>query len=186
MRAPRLSPLKAIRRVLGRDELPNGFPGRLEPDERVLAVGVLTGGGHLVVTSWGLWIPAPDDAVRRVGWHLVSRAAWGSGSGKGGAIELVEADEEQAGAAVLLIDRPVRRLRLADPGRVPEVVQERVTASIRTRHHRDLPGGGAWFVQRKVPGRDGIVLQVRPDPGTDPAAARQVAADAAAALGLAP
>lgn len=181
MRSPRLTPWKAIRRVLGRDELPPGFAGTLEPDERVLAVGVLTGGGHLVVTSWGLWIPASGDAVRRVGWHLVSRAAWGNG-----AIELVEADEEQAGAAVLLVDRPVRRLRLADPGRVPEVVQERVTASIRTRHHRELPGGGAWFVQRKVPGRDGIVLQVRPDPGTDPAAARQVAADAAAALGLAP
>jgi hypothetical protein len=181
MRPPRLSPLQAIRRVLGRGELPPGFPGTLEPDERVLAIGVLTGGGHLVVTSWGLWIPASEETVRRVGWHLVSRAAWGNG-----AIELVEADEERAGAAVLLVDRPVLRLRLAEPGRVPEVVQERVTDSIRTRHHRDLPGGGAWFVQRKVPGRDGMVLQVRPDPGTDPAAVRQVAADAAAALGLAP
>lgn len=181
MRPLRMSPRQAIRRVLGRDELPPGFPGTLEPDERVFAVGVLTGGGHLVVTSWGLWITAAEETVRRVGWHLVSRAAWGNG-----AIELVEADEERAGAAVLLVDRPVRRLRLADPGRVPEIVHERVTASIRTRHHRDLPGGGAWFVQRKVPGRDGIVLQVRPDPGTDPAAARQVAADAAAALGLAP
>lgn len=181
MRPPRLSPLKAIRRALGRDELPEGFAARLEPDERVLAVAVLTGGGHVVVTSWGLWIPADDGAVRRVGWHLVSRAAWGNG-----ALELVEAVEEPAGAAVLLTDRPVRRLRLAEPGRVPEIVHERVTGSIRSRHHRDLPGGGAWFVQRKVPGRDGIVLQVRPDPGTDLAAARQVGADAAAALGLAP
>ncbi|GAA3226191.1 hypothetical protein GCM10017691_15590 [Pseudonocardia petroleophila] len=179
MRPARLSPLQAIRRVLGRDELPEGFPATLEADERVLAVAVLTGGGHLVVTSWGLWIPADDGDVRRVGWHLVSRAAWGNG-----AIELVEAEEERAGGAVLLVDRPVRRLRLADPGRVPEIVHERVTGSIRSRHHRDLPGGGAWFVQRKVPGRDGTVLQVRPDPGTDPAAARQVAADAAAALGL--
>lgn len=179
MRPPRLSPLKVIRRVLGRGELPDGFGATLEPDERVLAVAVLTGGGHLVVTSWGLWILS-DDGVRRVGWHLVSRAAWGNG-----AIELVEADEEPAGGAVLLVDRPVRRLRLAEPGRVPEIVHERVTGSIRSRHHRDLPGGGAWFVQRKVPGRDGIVLQVRPDPGTDVAAVRQVAADAAAALGLA-
>ncbi|WP_308280391.1 hypothetical protein [Pseudonocardia abyssalis] len=174
-----MSPLKAIRRVLGRDELPDGFGATLEPDERVLSVAVLTGGGHLVVTSWGLWIPASDGGVRRVGWHLVSRAAWGNG-----AIELVEAQEEQAGGAVLLVDRPVVRLRLAEPGRAPEIVQERVTASIRSRHHRDLPGGGAWFVQRKVPGRDGIVLQVRPDPGTEVTAVRQVAADAAAALGM--
>ena len=66
---------------------------------------------------------------------------------------------------VLLADRPARRFRLAEPGRVPEVVHARVEGSIRSRHHRDLPGGGAWFVQRKVAGRDGTVLQVRPDPG---------------------
>lgn len=28
----------------------------------------------------------------------------------------------------------------------------------------------AWFVQRRVPGRDGVVLQVRADPGTEPGA----------------
>ena len=28
--------------------------------------------------------------------------------------------------------------------------------------NRELPGGGAWFVQRKVPGRDGSVLQGPP------------------------
>ncbi|WP_300013111.1 hypothetical protein [Pseudonocardia sp.] len=183
MRAPRLSPLQAIRKVLGRDELPAGFTGRLEPDERVLATAALTDGGHVVVTSWGLWIP-DVDGTRRVGWHLVSKAAWSSGPGSGGAIELIEAREEAAGGAVLLADLPPRRLRLAAAGRVPETVHERVTSSIRSRHHRDLPGGGAWFVQRKVAGRDGFVLQVRPDPGTDPAAVRALAADAARTLGL--
>lgn len=176
----RLNPLKAIRRVLGRDELPAGFAGELEPDERVLAVAPMPDGASCVVTSWGIWTPDGDGA-HRVGWHRVSKATWGAG-----VIALVEADEEAAGGAVILTDRPVRRIRLTEPGRVPEVVQERVTASIRSRHHRELPGGGAWFVQRKVPGRDGVVLQVRPDPGTDPAAVRQVASDAAAALGLGP
>ena len=90
--------------------------------------------------------------------------------------------EEIDGPAVLLADRPARRFRLAEPGRVPEVVHARVEGSIRSRHHRDLPGGGAWFVQRKVPGRDGTVLQVRPDPGTDPAVVAQVAADVARSL----
>jgi hypothetical protein len=84
---------------------------------------------------------------------------------------------------VLLADRPVRRLRLVDPGKVPEVVHARVEGSIRSRHHRDLPGGGAWFVQRKVPGRDGTMLQVRPDPGTDHAVVMQVAADVVRTLG---
>jgi hypothetical protein len=108
----------------------------------------------------------------------VSRATW-----KNGALAVVEATEvEEIDAAVLLADRPARRFRLAEPGRVPEVVHARVEGSIRSRHRRELPGGGAWFVQRKVPGRDGTVLQVRPDPGTDPAVAAQVVADVVRSL----
>ena len=56
------------------------------------------------------------------------------------------------------------------------------TGSIKSRHHRDLPGGGAWFVQRAVAGRDGVVLQVRADPGTDADAVRRVAAGVALKL----
>jgi hypothetical protein len=59
-----------------------------------------------------------------------------------------------------------------------------VEGSIKSRHRRELPGGGAWFVQRKISGRDGTVLQVRPDPGTDEAVVRQVAGDVAKSLGL--
>ena len=151
-------------------------------DERVLAIARTAEGAHLVVTSWGLWLPEADGP-RRLGWHLVSKAVW-----RNGALAVVEAEEAaQLGAtgsgAVLLIDRPVRRFRLVDAGRLPEVVHARVEGSIRSRHHRDLPGGGAWFVQRKVPGRDGTVLQVRPDLGTDPALVAQVAAEVVDALG---
>jgi hypothetical protein len=83
---------------------------------------------------------------------------------------------------VLLADRPARRFRLVEPGRLPEAVHARVENSIRSRHHRDLPGGGAWFVQRRVPGRDGTVLQVRPDPGTDPVLVARLAANVARSL----
>ncbi len=172
----------ALRRLLHGDGLPDGFPGRLEPEERVLAMASTADGGHLVLTSWGLWIPEGDE-VRRVGWHLVSRASW-----RNGALALVEADEVEEIAsgdgprAVLLADRPARRFRLTEPDRVPEVVHARVEGSFRSRHHRDLPGGGAWFVQRKIAGRDGTVLQVRPDPGTDPALVAALAADVARSL----
>lgn len=173
---PRVNPLRAVRALLGRDDLPEGFPGRLEGDERLLASAAVAGGGHLVVTSWGIWFPGEDV---RVGWQRVSKATWDRG-----ALAVVQADEEEvAPGVVLLADRPPRRLRLAEPGKVPEAVHERVTASIRSRHHRDLPGGGAWFVQRKVPGRDGIVLQVRPDPGADADAVRRLAVEVARTLG---
>jgi hypothetical protein len=185
----RSAPRSLLRRLLRRDEVPGDVAAGLDPDEHVLASAALTGGGHLVATSRGLWLP---DGPRRLGWHLISKATWGNG-----AIALVEAEEvEDLGGAVVITDRPVVRLRLAEPGRVPQVVHERVTASIRSRHHRELPAsadarsagatrGGAWFVQRKVAGRDGVVLQVRPDPGTDGAAVRQVAGDSARKLGFA-
>ncbi|MDN5857794.1 MAG: hypothetical protein L0H84_04155 [Pseudonocardia sp.] len=163
---------RILRRLLGREGAPDGSIGALGPDEHVLAWAALTGGGYLVLTSHGMWLPG-GDAPRRVGWHLVSKAAW-----QGGAIVLVEAVEsETLDGVVILAEQPPRRLGLSEPGRVPKVVHERVTGSIRSRHHRELPGGGAWFVQRKVAGRDGYVLQVRPDPGTDPAVVRQLAGD---------
>jgi len=172
--------VRFLRRLLGHEEVPADVAGRLAVDERVLAIAALDGDAHLVVTSHGLWLPS-DEGVRLLGWHLVTKATW-----QGGVLAVVEAEEtETIGGAVLLTDLPPRRLRLATPGRVPETVHARVEGSIRSRHHRDLPGGGAWFVQRKVAGRDGIVLQVRPDPGTDLAAVRQVVADVEHTLGRA-
>jgi hypothetical protein len=169
--------------------LPDGATGDLDADEHVVAVAALIGGtgtrpaepahnGHVVVTSLGLWLP-DEDGPRRIGWHLISRASWGAG-----ALTVVEAREDLvvAEGVVLLADLPERRLRLADPGRVPETVHTRVTGSIRSRHHRDLPDGGVWFVQRRVPGRDGTVLQVRPDPGTDRDAVARLAAEVARKL----
>ncbi|MGQ0839611.1 hypothetical protein [Actinokineospora sp.] len=170
-------------RLLG-SGVPKGFPGRLDADEAVVAVGEVRGGGHLVATSTGLWVPEGEGA-RRIGWHLISKATWG-----GGAFLITEAEvSEPAGDAVLLSDLPPRKIVVAVPGKLPQVVHQRVTGSIRSRHHRELPHGGAWFVQRKVPGRDGVVLQVRPDEGTDLDAVRLVAAEVAAkvaeAIGLA-
>jgi hypothetical protein len=160
------------RAVTGRGGLPADFDGVLGPDENVVAVAEVAGGGHLVVTSWGIWLPG--SGTRRIGWHLVSKAVWGEGT-----LVVTEATEETEDGVVLLTDLPPRRLRLDDPGKVPQIVHERVTGSIKSRHRRDLPGGGVWFLQRKVPGRDGTVLQVRADPGTDAEQVRRLALDVA-------
>ena len=168
--------MSLLDRLFRRPAMPPGLVGRLDADENVVASAPLTGreGELLVATTHGLWLPEG----RRVGWHLVSKATWG-----GGALTLVEAEEEAvAQDVVLLHDLPARRFQLAEPGTVPEIVHKRVTSSIRFRHRRELPGGGAWFVQRSVPGRDGLLLQVRADPGTDPAAVRRVAAQVAGKL----
>lgn len=162
-------------RLLRRPALREGVV--LEADEHVVAVADLAGGGQVVATSRGLWLPGPD-APRRLRWHLISKATW-----EGGALTVVEAKEvETVEGVVLIADDPPRRLRLDDPGRVPEAVHRRVTGSIKSRHHRDLPGGGAWFVQRTVAGRDGVVLQVRADPGTDADVVRRVVGEVALTL----
>jgi len=167
---------RLVDKIVG-DGTPPGFTGTLEADESVASVAELRTGGHLVATSLGLWVPT-DDGPRRIGWHLLSKVTWGDGE-----LVVIEADEvAEAGDAVLLKDRAPSRYALVDPGKLPQAVHRRVTGSIRSRHHRDLPGGGAWFVQRKVPGRDGIVLQVRADPGTDQDSVRAVAAEVAAKI----
>lgn len=169
--------MNVFRRLLDKivgDGTPPGFTGKLDAEESVVSACECATGGHLVATSRGLWVPTADGP-RRIGWHLISKVTWGSGE-----LVVIEADETgAAGAAVILADRAPARYRLVEPGKLPQMVHRRVTGSIRSRHHRDLPGGGAWFVQRKVPGRDGILLQVRPDPGTDQAVVVQVATEVA-------
>ncbi|MGH3944758.1 MAG: hypothetical protein ACRDSI_06910 [Pseudonocardiaceae bacterium] len=168
---------RLLRRVATVPEVPAGFTGTLEPDERIITMGELAGGGHLVLTHLGLWVPEGAEA-RRIGWHLVSKAVWDRS-----ALVVTEAvSTGTAGEAVLLSDLPPRRFALAQPGRVPEVVRDRVTSSIRSSQYRELPGGGAWFVQRQIPGRDGVVLQVRADRGTAPGALEMMAGEVASRL----
>lgn len=165
-----------LRRLLG-DRTPDGWAGALSPGEEVVDSAPVEGGGHLVVTALGLWIPA-EDGPRRVGWHLIGKAAWADG-----VFTLTESSEVgTAGSAVVLADlRPVR-FRLPSPGKVPREAYQRVEGSIRSRHRQEIGDGGAWFVQRKVPGRDGTVLQVRPDPGTDGTLVEAIAEQVAAKL----
>ncbi|MEQ3554689.1 hypothetical protein WIS52_29850 [Pseudonocardia nematodicida] len=155
-------------RLLGRDPVPDAVAEQLAADEAVVATATVTGGGTLVVTSWGVW---PPDGSERIGWHQIGKATWDRAS----LVVTPTVAEEIAPGTELLADVVPRRFRLAEPGTVPEAVQERVNQSIRTRNRRELPGGGAWVLQRKVPGRDGLVVQVRPDAGTDVAAARLLA-----------
>lgn len=146
-----------LRRVFGGGGVPEGFDGALDGDERVLASAAVSTGGHVVLTPLGLWLPdVPVDGVthRRVGWHLVSKATW-----DGQALTVIEADEiGTEDGAVLIADRAPQRLPLAEPGTVPEVVHARVTRSVL---HSEQASGGGLRVQRRVPGRDGVQVQLR-------------------------
>jgi hypothetical protein len=145
-----------MRWAFWREQLPPGFSGELEPDEHVVALAEVRSGGHLVVTNRGIWLPGGE----RVSWHLVSKATW-----EDGAMTVVVASEEDLGKAVLLHDGPPRRFALGEPGRVPKAVHDRVTGSIAARERATMADGReAWVLQRRVPGRDGTVRQIHPDP----------------------
>lgn len=159
-----------LRRLLG-EQVPADFSGSLEPDEYVAAAA-----GRLVASSLGLWVPA-DEGFRRIPWHLISHVTWSDA-----VLSVVEATESRwAGAAVLIVDQRPMRFPLEKPGLLPRAVRKRVNASIASRYYKELPGGGAWFVQRRVAGR-GAVLQVRVDRGTDVDIAMDIAAEAAERL----
>jgi hypothetical protein len=143
-----------FRRLFG-SGAPDGFTGALEPDETVIASTPVPD-GHLVVTSLGLWVPGP----RRIGWHLISKVKWE------GALRVVEAHEAGTeGPVVLLEDLPPQRFAVAEPGRVLRAISQRVEGSIRHRERVESPG--VWILQRKIPGRDGVVWQARGDAGVD-------------------
>jgi hypothetical protein len=135
-----------LRRPLLPDDARAALP--LGRGERAVAAARLADGGWLVATGTALLTVAG-----RTPWADVAHAQW--------------FDEEQ-----LLVVDPVPgaggslRFRLAEPGRVPETVHERVMASIALSRRVALPGGGARLVARHGDGPD-LVWQVVPDPGTD-------------------
>ena len=165
-----------FRRLFG-DRLPPGFSGQLAEDEHVLAVAPIVDGGYLTVTQLGIWV-SEEAATRRVGWHLIGKAAWSDG-----VLTLTECEEiGQAGQASLLRNLAPVSYRLQRAGKIPLLVRQRVDGSIRARHRQELDAGGMWFVQRKIPGVDGVILQVLADPTVDPDAVATLAARASEKL----
>lgn len=108
----------------------------------------------------GDWVAATEHALAGPGWRVdwadVAHAQW--------------LDEESA----LMLD-PVpgafapRRVALAEPGRLPEAVRERVMASIVVSRRVAVPGGWTRVVGRRVASGQ-LAWQVVPEAGVDPSA----------------
>jgi hypothetical protein len=160
----------------------------LDPDERVLAWGVLARDeGWLVATSRGLRVvpvaPSDDgDGVLR--WHEVGHAKW-TAANDGGSFTITALTEVEPGVQARTAPR---RYVLTDAGDLPAVVRRRVDETVVASQRSPLPGrGGVLLVARRVPGQAAREWSVVFDDDTDrsdPAAreaARQKLADVIAA-----
>ena len=120
---------------------------------RVLA-WTTSSGAPLVATEHALVLPDGTD----VPWDLVLRAHWEP--------EYVELTAQESAGG-----RPAVRRLLLDtaPGVLPEVVRERVTASIVVQHHVELVGErGARMVARRTADSTELRWSVVFDGGLDP------------------
>jgi hypothetical protein len=130
----------------------------IAPGERAIAHARTPSGAPVVVTAEALYLPQRSGEVRRLAWEQVVHAAWESP-----VLEVLE-----AGVPV-----PARVL-LEEPGRVPEAVRERVTASIVVSERVVLATGPDGDVGARITGRrqlDSTDLHwtVTFDSGLDPA-----------------
>jgi hypothetical protein len=149
--------------LLRRERPPAEVLRLLEREERPAGWADLAGGGVALATPLGLWLPA-QDGYQRTPWHLIDKATWHPPR----VVLTVAGEDGTLDGAAILAEQPPRTLSLAAARDLPRQVRDRVTRSIRhSAHHALLPGGGVWVVARRPAGRDGLLWQLRFDPGTD-------------------
>jgi hypothetical protein len=171
-----------VRRWSRRDSVASDVVEQLptHPGERVLAATRDTRGQWMVGTEQALYLPG-DDQWTRIPWQRVDQATWDRDAERLAVVEVADYGEPQ----------PRHEIALADPGRLLELVRERVTASILLSRHVPVPGSdGVQVIARRAPVSGGEVdwsvrLADSLDP-SDPDVARAVeraVAEAKAELG---
>ncbi len=139
--------------------LPAGLSAKIPKAERVMAWATgpprLDGGDtFLVATDCAVYAPGYVD---RLAWEQVLRANW-----EDPILEVVMLDG--TGSTEFL------RINLDKAGSVPQVIFERVTATIVMQSRAELEGSrGATLIARRVRGSDEIRWEVVFDAGIDPA-----------------
>jgi hypothetical protein len=103
-----------------------------------------------------------DGPVETIRWEQVETADWNRDEERFRIAEVGEFGQP----------RPVHEFTLSNPGRLLQLIRERVTASVLLQRRVELPGSrsGLTVVARRSPHRDGeISWAVEYDVGVDPA-----------------
>lgn len=127
--------------LLRRNRLPAPVRAALDlpRGERPLGFAATRGGSYVVATAVALYVPTPEGGFARIPWDRVDKATWENGR--------LHVHETAGG--------PEHHVGLAEPGSIPEIVRERVTATIVVNHQATLPGGGKVRITgRRAPGTE--------------------------------
>ena len=163
--------MRWLRRTPSPQSLPDDVRSRLDLDrhERVLAAALLDDGGWVVTSSVALLVAhGGSGAVVRGPWHEVAEATW-------------EPETREVAVRWATPGEPALLLRLGDaPGRVPEVLRERVMSTYVLSQRVPVRGRRGVTVAVRRNALDGsLLVQTVPDEGIDlrrPETAERVAA----------
>lgn len=135
-------------------------PVAVAPGEKVLASAAAGDGSVLAGTRDAFYVAAAGKETRRVPWEQVEAADWDRDTDTFQLSEVGTWGQQ----------RPVHTAVLADPGRLLELVRERVTASVVLQRHVGVSGRrGLRVIARRAPSRAGAVQWVYEyDEGVDP------------------
>ena len=127
--------------------------------ERVLASATTAEGTVLAGTRDAFYVVTDGD-TRRVPWEQVEAAGWDRDTDTFRLSEVGSWGEQ----------RPVHTATLDEPGRLLELVHERVTASVVLQRHESLGGRrGLRVIARRAPsGAGGVQWVYEYDEGVDP------------------
>ena len=127
--------------------------------EKVLAVTTAADGRVLAGTRDAFYVDSDGD-TRRVPWEQVEAADWDRETDTFRLSEVGAWGEQ----------RPVHTAVLTDPGRLLELVRERVTASVVLQRHVTVAGRrGLRVIARRAPsGSGGVQWVYEYDEGVDP------------------
>ena len=128
--------------------------------EKVLAVTAAVDGTILAGTRDAFYLTRAAEETRRVPWEQVEAAGWDRDTDTFRLSEVGSWGEQ----------RPVHTVTLTDPGRLLELVHERVTASIVLQRHVSLGRRqGMRVIARRAPsGAGGVQWVYEYDEGVDP------------------
>ncbi len=140
--------------------------------EKALAGALTKSGDPVVGTRAALYLPGEE--LRRIPWEQVQQAEWDPDEEAFRVSEVGEWAEA----------RPVHVLEISEPGRLLELVRERVTATVLLQRHVPVRDGVGFFViaRRPAVGSDELTWLVEFQEGLDPTApeVRRLVTDAVA------